>query len=173
MKKIRINMLSQATSVDGQGVGSAYIEQVALVKENDDIFEVEINSKKSNFDIYHMHTFNPQYVMRLNKRHINVTYVHCLPETFDGSLKMPKPIFWAFKKYVKHAYKKADEAVVVNPIFIESLVKLGLKRENIIPIFLKMLAQKERILFYLLNQLEKSIKRLKEMSNFIRILILI
>ena len=112
-------MLSQATSVDGQGVGSAYIEQVALVKENDDIFEVEVNSKKSNFDIYHMHTFNPQYVMRLNKRHINVTYVHCLPETFDGSLKMPKPIFWAFKKYVKHAYKKADEAVVVNPIFIE------------------------------------------------------
>ena len=99
MEKIRINMLSQATSVDGQGVGSAYIEQVALVKENDDIFEVEINSKKGNFDIYHMHTFNPQYVMRLNRRHINVTYVHCLPETFDGSLKMPKPIFWAFKKY--------------------------------------------------------------------------
>ena len=51
MKKIRINMLSQATSVDGQGVGSAYIEQVALVKENDDIFEVEVNSKKSNLDI--------------------------------------------------------------------------------------------------------------------------
>ena len=127
MDKIRINMLSQATSVDGQGVGSAYIEQVALVKENDDIFEVEVNSKKGNFDIYHMHTFNPQYVMRLNKHHINVTYVHCLPETFDGSLKMPKPIFWLFKKYVKHAYKKADEAVVVNPIFIEPLVKLGLK----------------------------------------------
>ena len=40
MEKIRINMLSQATSVDGQGVVSAYIEQVALVKENDDIFEV-------------------------------------------------------------------------------------------------------------------------------------
>ena len=131
MDKIRINMLSQATSVDGQGVGSAYIEQVALVKENDDIFEVEINSKKGNFDIYHMHTFNPQYVSRLNKRHINVTYVHCLPDTFDGSLKMPKTIFWIFKKYVRHAYRKADEAVVVNPIFIEPLVKLGLKRENI------------------------------------------
>ena len=54
MDKIRINMLSQATSVDGQGVGSAYIEQVALVKENDDIFEVEINSRKGNFDIYHI-----------------------------------------------------------------------------------------------------------------------
>lgn len=131
MEKIKINMLSQATSVDGQGVGSAYVEQLALVKENDDIFEVAVNSKRGNFDIYHMHTFNPQYVMRLNKRHINVTYVHCLPDTFDGSLKMPKPIFRLFKKYVKHAYLKADEAVVVNPIFIEPLVRLGLKRENI------------------------------------------
>ena len=131
MKKIRINMLSQATSVDGQGVGSAYIEQVALVRENDDIFEVEVNSPKGNFDIYHMHTFNPQYVMRFNRRHINVTYVHCLPDTFDGSLKMPRPLFWIFKKYVKYAYRRADEAVVVNPIFIEPLVKLGLKRDNI------------------------------------------
>ena len=41
MDKIRINMLSAATTVDGQGVGSAYIEQVKLVKECDDIFEVE------------------------------------------------------------------------------------------------------------------------------------
>ena len=49
-------MLSQATSVDGQGVGSAYIEQVALVKECDDLFETEINSKSSKFDIYHINT---------------------------------------------------------------------------------------------------------------------
>ena len=32
MKKITINMLSKADSVDGQGVGSAYIEQVRLRK---------------------------------------------------------------------------------------------------------------------------------------------
>ena len=35
--KLRINMLSKATSVSGQGVGSAYMEQVSLVKENKDI----------------------------------------------------------------------------------------------------------------------------------------
>ncbi len=130
-KKIRINMLSQATSVDGQGVGSAYLEQVALIKECDDLFETSINSKSSKFDIYHMHTFNPSYVMRLNKKHVNVAYVHCIPTTFDGSLKMPRPIFWAFKKYVVHAYRKADELVVVNPSFIQPLVELGIKRENI------------------------------------------
>ena len=33
MHKIRINMLSNADKVRGQGVGSAYLEQVALVKK--------------------------------------------------------------------------------------------------------------------------------------------
>ena len=50
MEKYRINMLSAATTVDGQGVGSAYMEQVALVKECEE-FEVAENSGKSNFQI--------------------------------------------------------------------------------------------------------------------------
>ncbi len=131
MEKIRINMLSAATSVDGQGVGSAYVEQVALVKGCTDLFEVEINSKKSNFDIYHMHTVNLRYRARFNKHHVNVTYVHFIPSTLDGSLKMPKLIFHIFKKYVISTYRKADEIVVVNPSFIPPLVDLGIKKENI------------------------------------------
>ena len=35
-----IRMLSAATSVSGQGVGSAYMEQVSLVKEQSDLFSV-------------------------------------------------------------------------------------------------------------------------------------
>lgn len=124
-------MLSQATSVDGQGVGSAYVEMVALVKECDDIFEVATNSRSGKFDIYHMHTVNPQYRMRFNKRHVNVAYVHFIPSTLDGSLKMPKLIFKVFKKYVISTYRKADEIVVVNPAFIPPLMELGIKRDNI------------------------------------------
>lgn len=124
-------MLSQATSVDGQGVGSAFLEQVALVKECEDLFEVAINSKSSKFDIYHMHTVNPSYRMRFNKHHVNVAYVHFIPSTLDGSIKMPKPIFWIFKKYVINTYRKADEIVVVNPTFIPPLEELGISKENI------------------------------------------
>ena len=124
-------MLSQATSVDGQGVGSAYLEQVALIKECDDIFEVGINSKSGKFDIYHMHTVNPQYRMRFNKRHVNVAYVHFIPSTLDGSIKMNKLFFSVFKKYVISTYRKADEIVVVNPSFIPPLMELGIKKENI------------------------------------------
>ncbi len=131
MAKLKINMLSAATTVDGQGVGSAYIEQVKLVKECSDIFEVAENSGSGKFHIYHMHTVNPKYRIRFNKKHVNVTYVHFIPSTLDGSLKMPKLIFKIFKKYVIKTYRKADEIVVVNPSFIPPLVELGIKKENI------------------------------------------
>ncbi|MCQ2742747.1 MAG: glycosyltransferase family 4 protein, partial [Bacilli bacterium] len=129
-KKLRIRMLSAATSVSGQGVGSAYMEQVALVKENPD-FEILEDKDKGKADIYHVHTVNPKYRMRMSKRHVNVMYVHFLPTTLNGSIKIPKLFFGVFKKYVMGTYRKADEIVVVNPIFIEPLVKLGCKKENI------------------------------------------
>lgn len=129
MNKLRINMLSKADSVDGQGVGSAYLEQVALVKECSDAFDVTVNHKGSRFDIVHVHTINPQYFCKMNNRHVNVCYVHMLPDTLDGSIKLPKLLFKLFKKYVVAFYRKADEIVVVNPIFINPLVELGIKRE--------------------------------------------
>lgn len=129
--KIRINMLSAATSVDGQGVGSAYIEMVNLVKSSDDLFEVDVNSPKGNFHVYHMHTVNPTFRMRFNKRHVNVAYVHFIPSTLDGSIKMPKLFFNIFKKYVISTYRSADEIVVVNPSFIPPLEELGIPRERI------------------------------------------
>jgi 1,2-diacylglycerol-3-alpha-glucose alpha-1,2-galactosyltransferase len=130
-KKITIRMLSTATSVSGQGVGSAYMEQVSLVKEQSDLFSVLEGKEKGRAQIYHVHTVNPTFRLRMSKKHVNVIYVHFLPQTLDGSLKMNKLNFSVFKHYVIHTYRKADEIVVVNPIFIEPLVKLGMKRENI------------------------------------------
>jgi len=130
MEKIKINMLSMADKVDGQGVGSAYLEQVELVKSSPK-FEVLINSKEKT-DIVHSHTIEPKnYVkMKFNKG-VNVAYCHFLPETLDGSIKLPKLIFSIFKKYVVSFYKQADYLVVVNPIFIDDLARHGIKRENI------------------------------------------
>ena len=54
--KISINMLSSADKVAGQGVGSAYLEQVNLVREGaSDLFDIYINSHKK-CDIVHVHT---------------------------------------------------------------------------------------------------------------------
>lgn len=131
--KLRINMLSKADSVDGQGVGSAYKEQVSLVKEASDLFDVSINGRGNKYDIYHIHSVNPSFYFKLlrKKKAIFVTYVHFLPTTLDGSIKLGKLSFSIFKKYVVSLYKRSKEIVVVNPIFIEPLVKLGIKKENI------------------------------------------
>lgn len=131
MKKV-INMLSKADSVDGQGVGSAYLEQVALVKDYaGDVFEVRINSHKKA-DIIHVHSVNPSFYLRFKKKNgVRVMYCHFLPETLEGSIKLPKLFFNIFCKYVMSFYKKADYLVVVNPIFTEKLIKLGVKEDHI------------------------------------------
>ena len=131
--KLNIRMLSNATSVDGQGVGSAYLEQVALVSEQTDLFNVFENKipLKTKIQINHIHTVMPNFYLKMTRNVRNVIYVHFLPTTLDGSIKLSKFVFDIFKKYVVSMYKKADEVVVVNPVFIQPLVKLGLKQENI------------------------------------------
>lgn len=132
MEKIKINMLSSADKVDGQGVGSAYLEQVNLIKEGaPELFDVKINSKKSA-DILHIHTIDfDHYLKMLATKKPKVAYVHFLPHTLDDSIKLPKPIFNIFKKYVINFYKTADYLVVVNPIFIEELEKYKIDRKKI------------------------------------------
>ena len=132
MKKISINMLSKADSVKGQGVGSAYLEQVKLVSEGaNDIFDITVNDWKDT-DIIHHHTIEPMNYLRMKTGNsINVSYVHFLPETLDGSINIPKPAFDIFKKYVVDFYKSSDYLVVVNPIFIKELEQLGIESSKI------------------------------------------
>lgn len=123
-------MLSSADKVAGQGVGSAYLEQVNLVREGaSDLFDIYINSRKK-CDIVHVHTVDLWNYFRM-KKGVSVCYVHFLPDTLDGSIKLPGFAFNIFKKYVTKFYNKADHLVVVNPIFIDDLVKFGIDREKI------------------------------------------
>lgn len=132
-KKIRVNMLSMADSVDGQGVGSAYLELMKLLKEDGkDDFEIQLNKGVKNCDIIHAHTFEPRNYIKLKMAKVpTVSYVHCLPEHFDGSIKLPKLAFKIFKKYVINFYKSADHLVVVNPMFKKDMIKAGLDEGKI------------------------------------------
>lgn len=132
MEKIKINMLSSADKVAGQGVGSAYLEQVQLVKEKlSDIFDVTINGG-IKYDIMHHHTVDPiNYIKMKLTKGVNVAYVHFLPDTLDGSIKLPRIFFGVFKKYVTKFYKNADHLVVVNPIFKKDLIEYGIDENKI------------------------------------------
>lgn len=132
-KPIIINMLSSADKISGQGVGSAFEEQVNLLNEGaNDLFEVRINSIKEA-DIIHSHTIDPQNLVRMmSNSKPNVCYVHFLPDTLNGSIQLPKPIFSIFKAYVIGFYKSADYLVVVNPDFMKQLEKYDIPKEKMV-----------------------------------------
>ena len=157
MKKITINMLSSADKVSGQGVGSAYLEQVSLVKEKcSDIFDIKVNGG-TKYDIMHHHTIDPVNFIKMKlTKGINVAYVHFLPDTLDGSIKLPKIFFGIFKKYVTNFYKTADHLVVVNPIFANDLERFGIDKKKIT--YIPNYVSKES--FY--NKSDEEIKIIKE-----------
>ena len=133
-RKYTINMMSAATSVKGQGVGSAYMEQVKLVKEGlADKFEIYENARMQA-DITHYHTFNPGYYLGRKhkcKKGVSVCYVHTLPETMDKSISIPRWARKIFYAYMIKFYKSMENLVVVNPYFIDALEKYGVERSRV------------------------------------------
>ncbi|MBR1883374.1 MAG: glycosyltransferase family 4 protein [Clostridia bacterium] len=126
-------MKSSADKVKGQGVGSAYKEQVELVSNNLSEYDVRINEIKFA-DIMHYHTINLEYFLTLPYAKITsatVGYVHFLPETLESSIKLPKFIKKIFYKYVIQFYKSMDYLVTVNPYFIDKLEAYGIERKKI------------------------------------------
>ena len=133
-RKITINMMSAATSVKGQGVGSAYMEQVKLIKEElSDKFEVTENARVKA-DITHYHTINLGYYLgkkSMTKNGVSVGYVHMLPETVDTSLNLPKLARKIFYSYMIKFYDSMDYLVTVNPYFIGRLEHYGVSRDKV------------------------------------------
>lgn len=129
-----INMLSAAEKVKGQGVASAYKEQVSLVKSGlYPDFTVDVN-KKYRADIMHYHTINLRYYTTLplvKRKSKTVGYVHFLPETVETSLDMPKVLKKAFYSYMIQFYKNMDYLVTVNPYFIHRLQSYGIDGKKI------------------------------------------
>lgn len=134
MDKITINMMSSATKIKGQGVGSAYIEQVNLVKSGlADRFIVTENARVKP-DITHYHTLNPDYYLFRKSRTKNgrsVGYVHMLPETVETSLNLPRFMKQIFYKYMIKFYDSMDYLVTVNPYFIGRLEHYGVDRSKV------------------------------------------
>lgn len=130
---IRINMFSQADSVKGQGVGSAYNELINLLRTHLVNEFYVTNNKYGASDLTHYHTINPTYFVNSFSpaRGRKIGYVHFLPETLEGSVKLPNYAKKVFYKYVIDFYQRMDQIVVVNPIFIDKLVNYGIKREKV------------------------------------------
>ena len=130
-----INMLSSADKVKGQGVGSAYLEQLALMQQGlDKNYTVQVN-KTACTEIMHYHTIDLKHYLSIPlakaKGSVTVGAVHFLPETIEGSLKLPKLATKIFYKYIIDFYKKMDYLVTVNPNFIDKLEEAGIDRKKV------------------------------------------
>ena len=80
----------------------------------------------------HFHTVNPNYLLRSwFTSAVKVGYVHFLPQTLEGSIRLPRPIQKLLCKYVLLFYKSMDKLIVVNPSFIPKLVECGIPAEKI------------------------------------------
>lgn len=127
-------MFSSAEKVEGQGVASAYREQIELVKELPQNFEINFN-KLFNVDIAHFHTIDLKhffFAKLVKVKGAAVAYVHFLPETVDSSLDFPSLVKNIFFKYIIKFYKSMNYLVTVNPFFISKLVEQGIDRKKFI-----------------------------------------
>lgn len=129
---LKINMKSSATAIRGQGVGSCYEEQLALMKSCED-FQITVNGH-SEVDIIHYHTVNPSYYLNrflYKSKTVGVGYVHFLPNTLDDSLQLPRLFRKFFYKYLLEFYNSMDYLVTVNPYFIREIRKYGITKPEV------------------------------------------
>jgi 1,2-diacylglycerol-3-alpha-glucose alpha-1,2-galactosyltransferase len=129
-----INMLSSADKIKGQGVSSAYIEQVNLVKEGlKHKYDIKVNCME-RCDIMHYHTIDFHHYLSVpfaKFKGVTVGYVHFLPETVDNSLDIPWILKKIFYRYMIDFYDSMDYLVTVNPVFIKELTSYGIESEKI------------------------------------------
>ena len=110
-----INMFSSANKVKGQGVGSAYIEQVNLVKNNLKEYQVNIN-KIRKADITHYHTIDL-------KHYLGIPFAK-----YRGKRLMPMLINHIFKQFFDKKIKRIRTGVhVLNKSSIKMVKKLGFR----------------------------------------------
>ena len=88
MKKLKIDMLSHATSAPAQGVASVYLELMNLMeKYGKDDFEIALNRHLSKMDLYHIHSVNPSFYLMMKKNRTTICFVHFIcVDTFEKSL---------------------------------------------------------------------------------------
>ena len=133
-KKLRINMLSSSEKVAGQGVSGAYRELVHLLQRDAKEELIVTENLPIEADITHFHTIDfPYYLSTFQKKRSGrkIGYVHFLPDTLEGSLKIPFFLKGIVKRYVFSFYNRMEHLVVVNPMFIEDLVTAGIPREKV------------------------------------------
>jgi 1,2-diacylglycerol-3-alpha-glucose alpha-1,2-galactosyltransferase len=126
-KVMKIHMISETAFVTkGQGVDTAFVELVELLREKDDI-EVVINNEGTG-DLLHSHTYGPYYFWTGRKyKGRRILTVHVIPDSIKGSLPMWRRLLPLAKAYFKMVYSYADMLIALSPVVENTIKDLGVR----------------------------------------------
>ncbi len=124
---MKVHQVSEtAFFMKGQGVHTAFMDLVALLKEKDDL-EVVVNNEGKG-DIFHGHTYGPYYFWKgLKYKGKRIHTVHVIPDSIKGSLPFWKALMPFVKWYLKKVYSFADVLIAISPMVEEAILDLGVK----------------------------------------------
>ncbi len=124
---LKIHVVSETEYVTkGQGVHTAFIEHVTLLKEKNDV-QVVVNGEGWG-DVLHCHTYGPYYFWKGRKYKGKRIYTaHVIPDSIKGSLPMWQRLMPFVKWYFKKVFSYADVVVALSPMVEEAIRALGVK----------------------------------------------
>jgi 1,2-diacylglycerol-3-alpha-glucose alpha-1,2-galactosyltransferase len=122
---MKVHVVSETTFLTkGNGVYTAFIELIELLKEKNDV-EVVVNGEGFG-DVLHSHTYGPDYFRRGGRyKGRRIITVHVIPDSIKGSLPLWK-IFMPFVKwYFKKVYSYSDVCIAISPMVEKAIKDLG------------------------------------------------
>jgi 1,2-diacylglycerol-3-alpha-glucose alpha-1,2-galactosyltransferase len=125
---LKINVCSETAllRMKGEGVNTAFIDCVELLKEGKDV-DVVVNQEERG-DLMHSHTYGPYYFLRgLAYRNKKILTVHVIPDSIKGSLPWAKTLMPFVKWYFKQVYSYADVCIAISPMVEKVIRDLGVQ----------------------------------------------
>jgi 1,2-diacylglycerol-3-alpha-glucose alpha-1,2-galactosyltransferase len=123
---MKINVCSETAllGMQGEGVNTAFVECVELLKEKSDV-NVVVNHE-GHGDLMHSHTYGPYFFLRgLLYRNKKILTVHVIPDSIKGSLPWSDALMPFVKWYFKKVYSYADVCIAISPMVEKAIHSLG------------------------------------------------
>jgi len=126
---MKVHVVSETQyMVKGNGVHTAFVDHVELLKSKNDI-EIVVNNEGTG-DVFHGHTYGPLYFLKgLGYKNRRIHTVHVIPDSIKGSLPF-WPVFMPFVRwYLKQVYSYAEVCIAISPMVETAIKELGAKTE--------------------------------------------
>lgn len=125
---MKINVCSETKilNMQGEGVNTAFLNCVELLREDPEL-DVVINNEGVG-DIMHSHTYGPYYFLRgLRYRQRKILTVHVIPDSIKGSIPAAKILMPWVRWYFKKVFSYADVCIAISPMVEQVIKDLGAK----------------------------------------------